>query len=374
MWITPVAGIDWAFQKVSGSGWAGVDLFFVLSGFLITGILLDAKGGRHYFRNFYARRVLRIFPLYYLCVALVLVSSYIPFVANNFPEAAASVHHVQAWYWTYTTNFLVATHGFAAAPMRSAHFWSLAVEEQFYLLWPAIVLFTTRKRLAQICVALLVFCPLLRVAFFAAHVDPYAVFVLTPTRVDSLAMGALLAIGVRSEGGLARWRNLIVYAGASGAAFLLGTLVVRDRLANTSPEIETIGLTAIGAVSALLIYLAVTAAPKSGVHRVLAHPVLRAFGRYSYGLYVLHFPIMGLLHARKLAPDAIAPILGSHLLPQLGFTAVSVAVSFAVAFASWHLFENPILSLKSHFPYERQKPKPEAEQEQAGVRFGPVSV
>jgi peptidoglycan/LPS O-acetylase OafA/YrhL len=138
-WITPTTFVDRAVQAVTGSGWAGVDLFFVLSGFLITGILLDAKGGQHYFRSFYARRVLRIFPIYYLTIALALAASFIPAIVHRFPDAAAEIHHVLPWYWTYTTNYLISLHGWAAAPMRTAHLWSLAVEEQFYLVFPLLL-------------------------------------------------------------------------------------------------------------------------------------------------------------------------------------------------------------------------------------------
>jgi peptidoglycan/LPS O-acetylase OafA/YrhL len=349
----------------------GVDLFFVLSGFLITGILLDAKGGLHYFRNFYARRVLRIFPLYYLCIALVLLSASIPAIAAHFPEAAGQIHRVQPWYWTYTTNYLIAFRGWAAAPMRSTHLWSLAVEEQFYLLWPALVLLADRRLLTWICVGLLIACPVLRVVLFFAHVAPRAIVVLTPTRIDTLALGALLAIAVRSAGGLERWRRPLAYGAVICAVPLIATLSFRPRLANESPEICTLGFSAIAVIMAAVVAFGATAAPGGLGHRVLAHPVLRAFGRYSYALYIVHFPVIGLLHARGLAPDARPAFLGSHIPAQIAFTALSIGLSFAIAFASWYLFENPILQLKSYFPYDRE-PRPEPEQ--ASVRFGPVSV
>jgi len=114
-------------------------------------------------------------------------------------------------------------------------------------------------------------------------------------------------------------------------------------------------------------------APGTTGHTILSNRVLRAFGRYSYALYVFHFPIIGLLHARHLAPDARPAILGSHLPAQIGFTALSLGVSFVVALASWYLLENPLLQLKAYFPYDHAT-RPVPVQEPANVRFGPVSV
>jgi peptidoglycan/LPS O-acetylase OafA/YrhL len=373
MWQTPIAPVDRVVQAITGSGWVGVDLFFVLSGFLITGILLDAKGGRRYFRNFYARRVLRIFPLYYLVIALVLGASLIPAVADHFPWAASEVRRVQAWYWTYTTNYLIAFHGWAAAPMRSTHLWSLAVEEQFYLIWPALVLLADRRLLVKICVGLLIVCPLLRLALFFAHVPPRAIVVLTPTRIDTLAFGALLAIAVRSPEGLERWKRPLKYAAIVCILALVSTLSFRPRLANESPEIVTLGFSLIAVIAGALVAFGATRSPGTLGHRVLAHPVLRALGRYSYALYVFHFPIIGLLHAKGLAPDARPALLGSHIPAQVVFTVICFAVSFAIAFGSWHLFEYPLLQLKSYFPYDRE-PQREPGQEPTNVRFGPVSV
>ena len=125
------------------TGWMGVDLFFALSGFLITGILLDAKGAPHYFRNFYARRALRIFPIYYGFLFVILIV--IPRFHQYSPGLAQTVRD-QAWLWLYGTN--IATTFFPIKLAGFLHTWSLAVEEHFYLVWPAIVLVLNRRQLA----------------------------------------------------------------------------------------------------------------------------------------------------------------------------------------------------------------------------------
>src|SRR5690242_3161095 len=132
---TPRSALQRLLVKASSYGVLGVDLFFVLSGFLITGLLLDAKGKPHYFRNFYARRTVRIFPLYYLVLFLLLVV--LPAVIAV-PPALAHARREQAWLWTYTSNFYIASKASWALGYVS-HFWSLAIEEHFYLLWPLVV-------------------------------------------------------------------------------------------------------------------------------------------------------------------------------------------------------------------------------------------
>jgi peptidoglycan/LPS O-acetylase OafA/YrhL len=354
IWITPASALDRVVQAFTGSGWEGVDLFFVLSGFLITGILLDAKGGQHYFRNFYARRVLRIFPIYYLTIAFVLLLSFVPLVAHHFPEATAEIHRVQPWYWTYTTNYLIVLHGWAAAPMRSTHLWSLAVEEQFYLIWPALVLLVDRRTLTRICIGLLIACPLLRLGLFLAGTPARDLVVLTPTRLDTLALGALLAIAARSDGGLVRWRRPLGWAAVVCVLALASTLTFRNRIANESPEIATIGFSLIALVAGALVTFATTTPAATVAHRFLALPALRSVGRYSYAMYIFHFPIVGLLHERRIAPDALPTFLGSHLPAQIGFTTLCFALTYVVAFVSWHLIEQPILRFKSYFPYDRE--------------------
>jgi peptidoglycan/LPS O-acetylase OafA/YrhL len=147
---TPHTAVERALVKLANYGIWGVDLFFVLSGFLITGILHDAKSSPHYFRDFYVRRTLRIFPLYYS--ALALLFGVLPVLPVAYPAGLAESARHQAWLWCYVTNVYLARAGAWALPYVS-HFWSLAVEEHFYLLWPIVVLTSTRAALLRICVA-----------------------------------------------------------------------------------------------------------------------------------------------------------------------------------------------------------------------------
>jgi peptidoglycan/LPS O-acetylase OafA/YrhL len=194
----------------------------------------------------------------------------------------------------------------------------------------------------------------LRVALFFAGTPARDLLVMTPTRIDTLALGALLAIAARSDGGLARWRRVLAWVAIPSTIALASTLTFRMRIANESPEIVTIGFSLIAAIAAAFITFATTTPQSSRAHRILAHPALRAIGRYSYAMYVFHFPVVGLLHARRLAPDVMPTLLGSHLPAQLAFTALCFAVTYAIAFASWRLFEHPILELKRYFPYDRE--------------------
>ena len=197
-------------QAVALKGWAGVDLFFVLSGFLITGILYDAKGQSHYFRNFYARRTLRIFPLYYgILVVELLILLVIKF---GFPHAWLHLHNPQKlwaampWLWTYTTN--IGQSFFHLHTVLEGHFWSLAVEEQFYLVWPLLVFLLPWHGLIKACAALVVTAFLVRAAL-AANASSFAAYSLTPCQFDALGLGALAALLVRDK---ARYAMLKRYA------------------------------------------------------------------------------------------------------------------------------------------------------------------
>jgi peptidoglycan/LPS O-acetylase OafA/YrhL len=187
------------------TGRYGVDLFFVLSGFLITGILFDAKSDKHYFRNFYARRTLRIFPLYYAVLLLMFVV--LPMFMGPRTAGEQQIVQNQGWLWLYLSNMKSAFVGpefWQQDRIWMGHFWSLAIEEQFYLVWPLVILLLSRRAAMIACVAMIAGAPLLRIGLFlwlqppagsdATPVGLFAAIYFTLSKVDTLALGALLAL------------------------------------------------------------------------------------------------------------------------------------------------------------------------------------
>src|SRR4051812_15765629 len=175
-------------QKATAAGWIGVDLFFVLSGFLITSILVEAKGSQGYFRNFYMRRVLRIFPLYYGVLAVAAVLGLVFY--DRLPQEYRNVFHYQGGLWAYLQNFIrIDWMGFT-------HFWSLAVEEHFYLVWPALVFFLSRRAAMGVCVALIAAAIAIRTGRVLNHAEIEATYTWTFCRMDCLAIGSLLALAI----------------------------------------------------------------------------------------------------------------------------------------------------------------------------------
>src|SRR5688572_21342309 len=192
--------VDRVYVNVARFGSSGVDLFFVLSGFLITGILLDSKGGSHYFRNFYIRRTLRIFPLYF--AFLFYVFRVCPLIWPDTPLARMSRDAMagtsEAWYWLYASNLLFARDETFGHP-NLAVTWSLAIEEQFYLVWPLVVALTSRRALLWTCVALMAGALTVRVWLVAVGAHWILPYVLPMCRIDALAAGALVALAVRGD-------------------------------------------------------------------------------------------------------------------------------------------------------------------------------
>jgi len=213
--LHPVVFLDRAYRSVVMLGGTGVDLFFVLSGFLITGILLDSRHEAGYFRNFYMRRVLRIFPLYYATLAGCFLI--LPLFRGGDEELARLLSE-QGWYWTYLANVRMALDGWPAFN-SIGHFWSLAVEEQFYMVWPLAVFAVGGKRLRILCVMVILGSLLARVAFWQAGFLP-RINVMTVARMDALAAGAFLAVAARRPGGLQAWARR-----ARPVALVTGTIL-----------------------------------------------------------------------------------------------------------------------------------------------------
>jgi peptidoglycan/LPS O-acetylase OafA/YrhL len=338
-----------AYMEVLGdAGWIGVDLFFVLSGFLITGILLDTKSSPRFFRTFYARRTLRIFPLYFGVLLGVFIVSPLLFGRPLFGEVEGS----QVWYWTYTSNVDVALHGWRS-PLALGHFWSLAVEEQFYLLWPLVVYTMGRRRLVAVTVVCFVTALLLRVGVFAYEGRNLAAYVLMPMRMDALAAGAFLALlvrGPRGWGALGRWPARVFFV---SLVSLGGIAYWRRGLQYLDPVTGTIGFTVIATGSASLIALLVATRADSWARAVVAHPVLTTFGTYSYGLYVFHHIVVIGLRDSGFQARIVPTVMGSQLPGLVAFSAVGMALSWLLAYVSWHAWERPFLRLKRFFAYPR---------------------
>jgi peptidoglycan/LPS O-acetylase OafA/YrhL len=341
-------GLGGAIYELLHQGRHGVDLFFVLSGFLITGILLDSKGSSRYFSTFYARRTLRIFPLYYGVLLGVLVL--LPLFVAPTPRAR-QVMHEQRWLWLYGTNILMSLRDqvlFNAEHFNLAHFWSLAVEEQFYLVWPMLVLLLNRRALKWVCVALVPLALVTRWAFVERADLSEAAYFFTICRVDALAIGALVAILARSPGGLAALRKPALWI------IPITAILWAANLPSTGGKHWEFSVHFIYTPVALfcggLICLALTSPPTTVTARVLCAAPLRFFGKYSYGLYVFHFllyPAFQSLYAGIPLPAALHR--GALGLAALGV--FSTLGSLSVAWLSYKLYEKQFLKLKSRFKY-----------------------
>lgn len=345
-WHSDFAYPLWAVMR---EGWLGVDLFFVLSGFLITGILVDTKENPGYFRNFYARRTLRIFPLYFAYLALLFLI--LPLLPRIAPWQAETPFATQIWFWSYLCNLLIGVQGWGASPKLAYHTWSLAVEEQFYLIWPAVVLLSSRRSLVRICVACIIGAVVFRTGLRLAHLPWVAGFVLTPARVDGLAMGALVALAVRSSGGLARVARFARPAALAAAIAFIGLFAWRGLVDAEDKVMGTLGLSVCALLFAAVVCVAVTERTGSLVYRALTPRVLLLVGRYSYGMYLIHYVVLMVLNEIGLSLQDMEARLGWRPAAHAVYILCNCLATFGLAALSWHLFEKRFLRLKDRFRY-----------------------
>ncbi len=350
--IRPLNALDQTVADVLGAGWSGVDLFFVLSGFLITGILFDAKGGTRYFSSFYMRRTLRIFPVYYLALFILLIV--LPRITIPQAEAYRGLAEHQGWFWFHLSNIHFAQSGFTGD--ATDVFWSLAIEEQFYLVWPLVVWLCGRRTLMRICVALIITAWAVRVGMIFAGVKPVAIYVLPFARMDGLAAGGFIALLVRGARPVAVWlpaARVLVMACCIGLAIIVATT---GGLAIWGRETQMWGYTLLVGLFAATLVLTLNQNGTGWLHRLLTARVLQIFGKYSYAIYIAHLPIRMVLRTIGLDLHAIPPVLGSNLPGQLLFTLAVIICSLLLAMVSWHLLEKRILALKRYFPYQTPRP------------------
>jgi peptidoglycan/LPS O-acetylase OafA/YrhL len=329
---------------VSAGGWMGVDLFFVLSGFLITGILLDARGTPGYYRVFALRRALRILPLYYVVLVALVIGS--TFLSGGAAADGAALRGVQGWYWIHLADVLVARDGFPGAPLHTGHFWSLAVEEQFYLVWPLVVAACSLTALRRVCAAMIAIALMTRVALVLyTRTSPLAAAYTLPfARIDTLALGAWLAIVARQPGGLAELWPRLRWAGAIGLGTLVAIALATHSLQWGTRPMQTVGYTAVALVAAATLVLTIRATGLA--HRTLTARPLEHIGRRSYALYVIHYPLIALADHAGISGDTVAARVHSQPLGLLLWMVVLFGVTLALAEISWIALERPCLALK----------------------------
>ncbi len=345
--FVPMHGVVLSFlTKAFGFGWAGVDLFFVLSGFLITGILVDSKTKTHYFRTFYGRRVLRIFPLYY--GFLVVVFFILPLVrteAHVWPST-------RIFFWTYTSNFYFAANGWVSDNYLT-HLWTLAIEEQFYLVWPLVIFFVTNiEHLRRGLLWAFLSVSFLRCILYLYGVDFQVLYLNTFTRCDALMLGGYLALSVRSAKPDAL--KLMRPSRFTMVVFLLIAFLLTDLNGfmqgwNAIPLVAFCRAGFMFSIFAILFaWLIFAATHRSGyIFRLFSHTVLRWLGKYSYALYVLHVPI-----AYMILRSQIAWISSVPAFAEIELLCLYLGTCILAAFLSWHLYEKHFLKLKKYFRNE----------------------
>lgn len=312
-------------------GAAGVRLFFVLSGFLITGILLRERDSRKatgpILQRFYVRRMLRIFPLFYLAILLAVVFQ-LPRIQEALP-----------WHLTYTTNFLVAQAASDEHGYPLGHFWSLAVEEQFYMFWPAVILFTPARWLPSVFAAVILSAPLTRLMLLRGGYDGWPIHAVTTSCFDGLGMGALLALAFHLNLAQHSWWLNSKAAGGLAVVPIVALMTMYYAL--------DVGYTVYIVLEYLaqsLLFMWLVGRAANGftgtAGAILSNPLATYLGQISYGLYVYQ----GLVPAVLLVYGITFPPEGTVMA-----LLVLVAVTVSTSMLSWHVFEKPINGLKRNF-------------------------
>lgn len=317
-------GIPARVSKIAVFGQTGVDLFFVLSGFLITRILISTREQPHYFRNFYGRRALRILPLYYLF--LVIYFFVTPLLQGNSVESFVKTW----WYWFYLQNVPdTFTQLTSAGPL---HYWSLAVEEHFYMVWPLLVFFAPVRLLSRWSVGIIGAAIVIRALFVFGF--KISVFYFTLCRMDALAFGALLAC-LEATNRLGNSKKIIVLLLIIFSPLLVFTWT---RLSGSAADLlqvlkySFVGLIYFGILGLLVLYK-----DSNWINRLFGNRFLRWVGKISYGIYVYHGLCFSFVDKIRFLPPAL----------NLVFCFVAALL---ISWISFRFFETPFLRQKRFFP------------------------
>lgn len=330
---------NFGFINYTSFGWLGVDLFFVLSGFLITDILLNTVGKPGYLKNFYLRRALRIFPLYFLCLFIFLF-----LIPRLFPAPGVDYYQQnQFWLWAYLQNWLYIFKPTDATSLH--HLWSLAVEEQFYLVWPLIILLV-RKTQTLLFIISMVLCAVLVLRLWAwqnedANFAYYQLY--TFTRIDGLCIGCMVALINRINNKFfTRYTAVVVlfFALLNISFFLLNR-----RYQFSFPYLALAGYTTFAMLFGLLVQEAIS--QKTAIINFLFNnSILRFFGKISYGFYILHWPIYIIL--APYLQNWIKGFAGGNMIEFL-VSVLATSAALIISWISYRYFELYFLNLKEKF-------------------------
>jgi peptidoglycan/LPS O-acetylase OafA/YrhL len=354
-----------------------IDLFFTMSGYLITSILDGTRDADHPLRTFYVRRALRIVPLYYAFLLGVVI--FLPSLPSTIIGAPGSI----VWQFGFMTNIALDLGGNRAVGALFPHFWTLAVEEQFYLLWPLLILFQPARRNLKACLVVLALSLVTRtvMAFGSSfhlfllpfdHKDSIlSILVFTPAHLDGLAIGAIAALLERQNPELlkkmARKSIPVAIAGMVVTILIVVSPPSRDALApaawvSAMPFFSSVFFAGI---------IALTAMGETATPRWMTWPPLTSVARYSYGMYAFHIPLITLLFYFHFVRQQVA-IRGYDIPYRMFFFVVIASISYGLGFLSWHLYEKHFLKLAPRYRYsavsETANPRPIAVAEpQLGV-------
>jgi peptidoglycan/LPS O-acetylase OafA/YrhL len=315
-------------------GWLGVDLFFVLSGFLITDILLKTKSDPHYLRNFYGRRVLRIFPIYYLVLVIFLLI--IPSLKLDIINVDYYKTH-QLWLWVYLQNWLYIFRPVPPDSLSLSHLWSLAVEEQFYLIWPFVILLIGKvKPLFLFMLTLLLLVITARLLVWLYHIEKIAYFNLyTFSRIDGICIGSMMALLRQMNPRFLQKNIAMIVLALAGLNFIF--YFFNNAYSFSFPFLAIIGYTTFAVVFGILVNEAVN--NNKTIALLFDNSIMKFFGRISYGLYIFHWPIYLILS--KLMVN----------LPNLLTSVIATIIATIFSWLSFEFFEAKILKLKKNFKY-----------------------
>lgn len=356
-------------KQLSGYGRLGVDLFFVLSGFLITGILLNSRNKPRYFLNFYAKRTLRIFPLYYIYLSCVffITPLFVDYFNSQLPTNAYLI------YYLYMQNFLILPEGGGLPEFLLGVMWSLAIEEHFYLIWPAAVYFSTSRRTVRNSKCFRVFdkvscyekAPyrfIIMIVFFTVaalcirtyifhftHIRSYWAFSWTICRIDSILVGSLLAVCLRTSFRtlLEEWRNVIfcVFFTLTIMTMFMDHYLVGYK---ALPATNSLGYTIYALFFASIINVICFVQNNNWFVAVFDNKLMRLYGKHSYAIYVIHTVVNALVWSYIFEHRTSWGYFPVSIL----FFLICVITSLLLSLVIWHCIEKHFLRLKTFFGRE----------------------